>query len=809
MPNKNHLRINANLQLEESGIVKFNYGAPTAEDANNTEPNYYYMGQVFQTDLNSYRADLNTKSQAKDPSLDVGKDVDYIEIEFQGQFHLEEYYQKWYNTFGLEGVSFQKYNRSALFFIADRNKFANFINSVEALIRKGEGNRTINIPSRYVLFVKHFKLLTLQDILKIDIEQIGDVVILKTIELPANPNTSSTILSALENYLQQQEINYSIDRDVNRVELYDVTVGQLLIIAQNFDVIESITSSLTGIVKPGVYNVVEREAGFEIANADENLPIIGIIDTGISMQTPLSAITIKDDTFTLDGNPLIDTYDTDGHGTMVAALASLGKKNHTNNFEGDVFADAKLLSIKLSSNGAGYLSQKRVIELLYAAKSKYPEMSIFVLTFCYKAAKPTNETFSNYTFELDKFAHVTDSLIFISTGNNNSAMTDNTDYNLGYFNNESTNLCTPSDSMNNMTVGAAADGLYGGVFNGISMGKEFPTIYSRKDSTDLAAIYPATKKNKNLFKPDILESGGDYGFYSPNAIDFMENAAMAVLSNNPARGFVKDVGTSLSAPLAANLAAKLKIAYPDLHSQTLKALIINSASLQNTKFPDLHSPLTNRIAGYGVTSIEDSIFSNENSATLILEDSIHSEEQKIYPVNFPNYLVNTDLGKKRGLLKVTGTLCFSFLPLQHNQLTYCPIHMAFNVYRNQTSDQINSTDETIKSKLRIGQTWSQSARAKKNPVPYSNVQKIEFNINFEHLRDENQVLKLAVQSRLSNQIMPSQVENYPTEYNFSLVLKIEETVKNNTGRLYDELRAINNLEVINTAENEIDLEGEV
>ena len=102
-----------------------------------------------------------------------------------------------------------------------------------------------------------------------------------------------------------------------------------------------------------------------------------------------------------------------------------------------------------------------------------------------------------------------------------------------------------------------------------------------------------------------------------------------------------------------------------------------------------------------------------------------------------------------------------------------------------------------------------SARAKKNPVPYSNVQKIEFNINFEHLRDEDQVLKLAVQSRLSNQIMPSQVENYPTEYNFSLVLKIEETVRNSTGRLYDELRAINNLEILNNIENEIDLEGEI
>jgi hypothetical protein len=55
--------------------------------------------------------------------------------------------------------------------------------------------------------------------------------------------------------------------------------------------------------------------------------------------------------------------------------------------------------------------------------------------------------------------------------------------------------------------------------------------------------------------------------------------------------------------------------------------------------------------------------------------------------------------------------------------------------------------------------------------------------------------------------MSSQIENYPTEFNFSLVLNIEETVRVNTGRLYDELIAINNVEVINIAEAEADLEG--
>lgn len=809
MPNRKHLRIIAERQIEESGQVKFNYGFGENEDEDKIEPNYIFMARAFRDDLRSYRSDIEVKAAAKDETINVPFDVDYLEVDFMGQFHLEKYYSIWYNTFGLEGVSFTNFNRTALFYIADRDKFQIFISSVEGLINRGLDGNTEADFNKNVLFVKNFKLLTLSDVLQVSAENIGNVVVLKTIELPASPVIEKGILDALESYLTVHQISYEINRETHRLELYDATLDELIEIAQNFDVIESITSSLSGVVRPGVYNIPSRDFGFEIANADEELPLIGILDTGISMQTPLASITLRDDTFTLDGNPLIDDCGNDGHGTMVAALAALGRHNHRNNFEGEVHADAKLLSIKLLGNSNGYLSEKKVLEMLYDAKAKYPQLSIFVLTICYNSHKTTNEMFSNYTYELDKFAHTTDSLIFISTGNNGQAMNENVDYDLNYFSKEHTNLNTPADSMNNMTIGAAADGLYDGAFNGIASGKEFPAIYSRTDHIDLAAIYSTKKRNKNLFKPDVIESGGDYGFYNPTTIDFMDNAAMAVLSSNPALGYIKEIGTSLAAPLTANLAAKLKRTYPDLKSQTLKALIINGASLKNTVYPDANKSLLNRTSGYGLIDAERTIFSDENSATVVLEDSIQNGEQKIYPINFPDYLISTNLGKTNRILKVTATLCFSFLPLQHNQLTYCPLHMAFSVFKNHSSDDINRVQRELNSKLRTTLSWSQSARDKSTPAPYSNVQKIEFNVDVTQLRSEGKTFKLAVQALLSNQIMASQIENYPTEFNFSLVLKIEETIRTNTGRLYDDLRAINNVEVINVAEAEADLEGEV
>ena len=73
--------------------------------------------------------------------------------------------------------------------------------------------------------------------------------------------------------------------------------------------------------------------------------------------------------------------------------------------------------------------------------------------------------------------------------------------------------------------------------------------------------------------------------------------------------------------------------------------------------------------GANVLVAGSSVFSNENSATLILEDSINDDDLKVYPINFPQYLTQTDLGKQRGIVKVTATLCFSFLPIKNNQLS--------------------------------------------------------------------------------------------------------------------------------------------
>lgn len=805
MANKKHLRFLSGKQLEEVGKIKFKYGLFGKEEDDEEEnkpPNYYKQASNLQVSIENFSIEMEQKYLLKKRELTVPAYVDYVQINFVSQFVISKYFNDYYKKFGLEAINFFNFGKSGLFAVIDRDLFQIYLNEIKSFIQFGLNINPASKYDNYVTYVNSFKLLTAKDIIRFKVDEIGKVVYLSLVDLPLDLKLQSILIDSLIAFLEGNNVSYHFDKTVNRIEILDVTFDQVQMIAENFDIIQNATCSLSSVVRPSTFNFVTRDYGFNISNADDDLPMIGIIDTGISMDTPLKSITIQDDSFSLEGNPLIDISGNkrEGHGTAVAALAALGRLNHLNKFKGEVRADAKLLSIKLFESGNGYLSETQVVKMLYDAKSKYPEMKLFVLTTCYDKFKAKNEPFSSYTFELDKFAHSTDSLIFICTANNKNAINENTDYDLAYFNSVHTNLSTPADSLNNVTVGAAAENLNGGAFYGISNGREYPTLYSRKGHIDLAAIFPRNKSNKNYFKPDVIECGGDLGFYNPSTIDYMDNSAMAVLSARPELGYILETGTSLSTPLTANLAAKILIQYPSINAQTIKALIINGASLNNIQFPKQVSHLLNVTSGNGFVNVENSLFSNENKATLILEDIISDTDLKIYPVNFPNYLLKDDLGRKKGLVKVTATLCFSFEPLLNNQLSYNPIHMAFSFFKNHNADEINAKNDDLNSKLRTTLSWSQNGRSVSKPIPFSNSQKINFTIDFNHLISECQVLKLAIHCKVSKQIVGGLPTSYPNQFPFSMAITIEENTKNKSGKLYNELCAINNVEVISDVE---------
>lgn len=808
MANKSHLKFLSKKQLSEVKVFKYNYGPISKDDEKVTPKNYSRLAASFRADLARFNSDREEKYSVRDHTLEIDYDIDYVQITFQGIYAIKDTWEKYYNDFGLEATAFYDFAKKGLFAIIDRDKFQTFINSVHNFIEYTlEGKKDL-IYSNYVKYISSFKLLRSNDILKFKLEDIGNIVYLSLIDLQLQETVKQIIVHSLIIYIEANAIIYKYDQDSDRIELQNPAPDQIQKIIQNFDIIESATCSAFSTVRPGEFNAVERKFGFIIQNADEDLPVVGIIDTGISQQSALAPILLNDTTFTLAGNPLIDQAGRNrlGHGTAVAGLVALGKHNHKNNFEGEIRAHAKLLSIKISNNGNGYISEVDLLKMLYAVKAKYPGIRLFTLTTCYSDYLDKNEAISDYTFSLDKFAYETNSLIFICTGNNNNCINENTDYDLSYFHKNHTNLSTPADSLNNFTVGAAADNLREDMFFGIASGRKFPALYTRKGHIDLSEIY-TKKTNKHYFKPDVIESGGDINYNRNGLLDWMNEPALTLLSARPEIGNMQEVGTSFAAPLVANLAARIIKNYPTLSNESVKALIINGASLNLIPFKDDVLKLRNRVVGNGFVDEFKSLYSDINTATLILEDTIISNKIKVYPINFPEYLINDNLGKVKKRLKITATLCFKFMPIQNNQLSYNPIHMAFSIFKNHSVEEIIGSDKKIKSKLRTNLGWSEDGRFPNKPLPYSNTQKITLNVSVDDLVNEKNTFKLAVHSKLSEQIVGGLPENYPREFPFSIVLMIEETIKNSTGKLYDKIQLINNLEAIQDVDIDSALEA--
>lgn len=461
----------------------------------------------------------------------------------------------------------------------------------------------------------------------------------------------------------------------------------------------------------------------------------------------------------------------------------------------------------LNSN-TGALPDKVVIDIIKEAKTQFPLTKLFVLTINYEEYKKFNEPTSNYTYQLDKLAHELDILIFISTANNMNASNDCNEYDLLYFNDEKANLCSPSESMNNVTIGACADNLIEEIFVGIADLKEFPTIYSRTNHIEQSRIISKRKVNKHIKKPDFIQAGGDYevrmGFVGTG-----EKATLSVLSSDPTESFYKSVGTSFSAPLAANLAAKILKEYPELNAQSLKALLINSCSDKLHLSTDNNKSIAlEKAIGYGLPNDTKAVFSDLNSVTFILEREIKHKELLVIPIKVPEYLKT--VSKSKGVLKFTATLCFSFLPDKDNQLVYCPIFIAFSIFRNKTPEQIKTS---LSEGVKLRNSWTQDGYSIKNPPLYSNVQKICFNIGKEDIIDEDGTFKIAVHSFISPNIKAGSNEirnRISTPNKFSIAISVEENLAKNklTGRLYNEMVAINTIENIGTAESTGTLEIE-
>ncbi len=734
--------------------------------------------------------------------LEIPAHIDYIYVTFFNYF-TPDLESKYRSRFGLSPVKYELYNEKVLFAIKDTAKFDALLAELRKFIETSDHSQ---IPLPYdpvIKYIKEFEFLSSEKIIKINEENellylnlITNSEVFTDVYLPVS--------TKLFEYLQNNKLRYFLNRENDTLEIYGLTDETLNIIADNFDIIHTINSFRAGLIRPSRFGTPLRNFGYSIDN-NVQAPTVGIIDTGVSTQTPLSSIIINnnEDYNITDSGSSIDNAD---HGTGIANLVALGKTFYIER-NGSYLADNKILSIKILDSTNGYISQRSVIDLIKKGHRDH-HIRIFVLTVTHKENLPTNSNMSSYAYLLDKLAFDLDILIILPTGNNSNlvqGINGIVQY-PNHFLDETANLCSPSESMNNITVGAIADNFEEDDFTGITPAKEFPAIYTRTYHLDINSSYLGkSQMNNHLFKPDIVMNGGDFD----RTLNDSQKPALTILSSQMGIFFEKSIGTSYSAGLCGNLTSKIVSKYPALNMQSVKALIINSSFKEwsDNSIPhplnQINPKFIKNLIGTGIPNEYKCLNSNENEITMIIEDTIGPDSTKAFPIKIPQYLNTYD--RKRSVIDVTATLCFKFDPLYNNHLLYCPIHITFGFFKNIELDSLIS-EKRSEVIFKNNVTWVEDYYYRGKIL--SNVQKTKFTVGKDHLIGENNLLKIAINSRI-HRLLNSHLRNLYANKRFpySLVIRITEKPINNTntGQLYNEMTAINNLENIVTLEAELEV----
>jgi len=524
-------------------------------------------------------------------------------------------------------------------------------------------------------------------------------------------------------------------------------------IVNNFDVVKTVTSNRTERRRPGSYGEERRDYGFTISVSD-NLPIVGVIDTGMFQIEPLRPC-LTNISYDLTNSAAF--IDDDGHGTAITSLVILGQ-DFIKEVKGNYDAKARIAVIKAIQNNNDNINIVQLADVIKDANRKYG-IRLFNLSLNDPLPKGYNKSFSDYAYLLDKLSFENDILIFISVGNileqRLKELINHEPHSLHEYPSifysldnrseihscESTNISEPSESLNNISVGALAGNLEDILNSEITPTEEFPAYYTRKFHYDYeqsinGSDFILSQKNKHLNKPDLVFEGGDL---------FSHKAGMEILRSpieaDGNRYYSRSCGTSLATPLITSLAAEILVEYPLLRTQPVKALLINSA---NTPVGTYENPpllfrnfpinIFRKLTGYGRPESNIVTSADNNSITFVIESEIEVEKLKSIIIEIPSYI-----NKGSNKLNFKGTLCYSFLPIKDNHLSYLPLQITFGIFKPISAEQMGKKDDRENNQkgtqtadyiIKSGMSWSDDFFGIDNRL-LSNVQQIDYNVSGE------------------------------------------------------------------------------
>lgn len=394
---------------------------------------------------------------------------------------------------------------------------------------------------------------------------------------------------------------------------------------------------------------------------DYNARSICVLDTGVDLKQPFLKGVVLD---ALDLTPDNSPQDVHGHGTFVAGLAAYGVLENRANPE----ATARIISAKvLGVNPPRYPYLETLLE--EAARRFHEHAKIFSLSIMYEQCCQISRP-SDLAYTIDRLSHDYNVLFVICTGNirdDLQSLVSSVPYPT-YMGDDSCIIYGGAEACMAVTVGGVAH-------------KDSDRSIAKKGEPS-----PFTRRGElnERGKPDVVSWAGNLEQMPGSGTIKGNNVQLGITSLGLSPDTLAyDIGTSYSAPIVANVFARLSKECPHADCNLLKALVVHFA-----QWPDEHyrlnasDGLKKALYGKGVPEFDRSAFSTSSCATYIVEDSIGYDEIASVPIYVPKVMRDI-YGEKR--LRVTlvydppvdrGVQGYSLLDLDFQ------LFKQFNIQRN-------------------------------------------------------------------------------------------------------------------------------
>lgn len=287
---------------------------------------------------------------------------------------------------------------------------------------------------------------------------------------------------------------------------------------------------------------------------------------------------------------------------------------------------------------------------------------------------------------------------------------------------------SPAQSWNALTVGAYTDIVN---FDDAGSSPEYNVVASHGGLSPYSRTSLIWDK-KWPIKPEVVFEGGNRisdgrKTYSSDKLDML-----TTYYKPHERNFDNFHGTSCATALAGNFAANLMSAYPNAWPETIRALIVHSASWTDEMIRQFNKNKTKkdyykllRTCGYGVPNYERAIQCANNYVNLIVEDELQpfkrndkgriiTNDMNIHKIPWPKEVLE-DIYDKKVEMKVTLSYFIEPGPNNvgwKNKYRYPSCNLRFEVNGNDNKEDFIKRISKVVAAEEKGEEYSSSSSVK-------------------------------------------------------------------------------------------------